>query len=82
MFWCLAHRLELAIKDALKSSLFSQIDEPLLRIYYLYEKAPKKCRELDRIVEELKECWGLRICLMSEEIGLTEHVGHGLFVIS
>ena len=58
VFWCLAHRLELAIKDALKSSLFSQIDELLLRIYYLYEKAPKKCRELDRIVEELKECLG------------------------
>ena len=55
-FWCLAHRLELAITDALKNSLFSQIDEMLLRIYYLYEKAPKKCRELDEIVDELKHC--------------------------
>ena len=40
VFWCMAHRLELAI-DALKSGLLSQIDELLLRIYYLYEKAPK-----------------------------------------
>ena len=55
-FWCLAHRLELAITDALKNSLFSQIDEMLLRIYYLYEKAPKKCRELNEIVDELKHC--------------------------
>ena len=54
----LGHRLELVIKDALKSSLFSQIDKLLLRIHYLYEKAPKKCRELDRIMEELKECLG------------------------
>ena len=41
VFWCLAHRLELATKDALKFTLFSQIDELLLRLYYLYEKAPK-----------------------------------------
>ena len=29
-FWCLAHRLELSIKDALKSSYFSTIDEVLM----------------------------------------------------
>ena len=28
--WCLAHRLELAIKDALKGTSFDQIDEMLL----------------------------------------------------
>ena len=56
VLWCLAHRLELALKDALKSTYFSEADELLLRIYYLYEKAPKKCRELDKVVEELKEC--------------------------
>ena len=31
--WCLAHRLELAIKDALKV---------LLKLYYLYERSPTK----------------------------------------
>ena len=30
VFWCLAHGLELAIKDALK---FAQVDEMLLRMY-------------------------------------------------
>ena len=42
LMWCIAHRLELAIKDALKSTAFGLIDELLLRLYYLYEKSPKK----------------------------------------
>ena len=49
--WCLAHRLELAIKNALKGS----IDDMLLRLYYLYEKSPKKSRELVDIIKDLKE---------------------------
>lgn len=28
----------------------------LLRIYYLYAKAPKKCRELEDVVQELSMC--------------------------
>ena len=44
--WCLAHRLELSIKDALKSTFFTKIDELLLQVYFMYEKSPKKCREL------------------------------------
>ena len=52
--WCLAHRLELSLKDALKNTLFSVIDEFLMRIYYVYSKAPKKCRELEEVVTELK----------------------------
>ena len=55
--WCLAHRLELAIKDALNDTFFKSIDEMLLQLYYLYEKSPKKCRELDSIVTDLKECF-------------------------
>ena len=55
--WCLAHRLELAIKDALNDTFFKSIDEMLLRLYYLYEKSPKKCTELDSIVTDLKECF-------------------------
>lgn len=55
-FWCMAHRLELAIKDALKGTYFDEVDEMLLRAYYLYKKSPKKCRELDDVVASLKEC--------------------------
>lgn len=31
--WCLAHRLELAVKDALKGTHFDDIDEMMLRLY-------------------------------------------------
>ena len=54
--WCLAHRLELAVKDALKGTTFDVVDDMLLKLYYIYEKAPKKCRELEEIVSDLKEC--------------------------
>lgn len=42
IFWCLAHRLELSLKDALKSSFFTAIYELLLQVYYMYENSPKK----------------------------------------
>ena len=56
---CLAHRSELAIKDALKDTAFDAIDEFLLRLYYLYEKSSKTCRELEDIITDLKECMTL-----------------------
>ena len=55
--WCLAHRLELAIKDALTGTSFDLIDDMLLKLYYLYEKSPKKCRELTNIISDLKDCF-------------------------
>lgn len=41
VFWNLAHRLELSLKDTLKSTFFLKIDEIIMRLYYLYEKSPK-----------------------------------------
>jgi len=55
-FWCLAHCLELSLKDALKNTFFAAIDELLLQVYYMYENSPKKCRELEVVIEELKTC--------------------------
>ena len=56
-FWCLAHRLELSLKDALtSSSLYTTIDEMLMRTYYLHEKSPKKRHELDDVVASLRQC--------------------------
>ena len=52
----LAHRLELAIKDALSGILFDSIDDMLLRLYYLYEKTPNRCIELESLCSDLKEC--------------------------
>ena len=36
------------------SSLFKDVEEMLLRLYYIYEKSPKKSRDLASIVENLK----------------------------
>ena len=53
--WCMAHKLELGIKDALKGTFFDEVEEMLLRIYYLYKKSPKKLRELEEIHDLVKE---------------------------
>ena len=47
--WCVAHRLELSLKDALGGKAFDEIDE-ILRLYCLYNKSPKKLRELKELV--------------------------------
>ena len=55
--WSFSHRLELACKDAFSSSLFQDINEMLLRLYYLYHKSPKKSKELEAIGDDLKEVY-------------------------
>ena len=57
--WCFSHRLELACKDACTSSLFADISEMLLRLFYLYHKSSKKSRELASIADDLKEVFHL-----------------------
>ena len=47
--WCLAHRIELAIKDALNGTAFELIDEMLLRLYYLYEKVQRSSGSLKKL---------------------------------
>ena len=56
--WCYAHRLELACKNALDSTLFKDIEDMLLRLYLLYEKSPKT-RELGEIAEDLNKVFEL-----------------------
>ena len=46
----------ISLKDALKSTYFDVIDDLLLKLYYLYEKSPKKCRQLEDVVASLKDC--------------------------
>lgn len=43
---CFNHRVELALKDAFKTTAFSNIDEMLLKLHYLYRNSPKRLREL------------------------------------
>ena len=49
--WCVAHRLELALKDALAGTVFADVDELILRMYYLYKRSPKKLRQLKELVD-------------------------------
>ena len=39
---CFNHRLELAIKDAFTTKFYHTIDEMLIKLYYLYQKSPKR----------------------------------------
>jgi len=55
--WCLVHKLELSIRDSLKTTFFETLDELQLQIFYVYYKSPKKCNELKEIVEELQQCF-------------------------
>ena len=53
--WCVTHHLELALKDALQGTIFDDVDEVLLCLYYLYENSPKKLwqlRDLHRMYSE------------------------------
>ena len=40
----------------MRGTFSDTVDDMLLRVYYLYEKSPKQCRELDEIVASLKQC--------------------------
>ena len=43
--WCMTHRLELAIQSALRDTFFDEVAGMNLRIFYLYQKSPKKPRK-------------------------------------
>ena len=49
---CFNHRLELAIKDEFnKSAFYSNIDEMLSKLYWRYQKGPKRLTELKELSE-------------------------------
>ena len=51
--WCFSHRLELAVKDALKEYI-DPVEETLRHFYYLCQKSSKKHRELKNLYKLLK----------------------------
>ena len=53
MVSCTSFRI--VTKNALKGTYFESIDDMLLKLYYLYEKSTKKCRELLDIVNDSKQ---------------------------
>ena len=52
---CMNHRLELAAKDACSTSFLDEISTMLLNLHYMYEKSPKRLRELQMIAELMEE---------------------------
>ena len=48
--WCVAHRFELSLKDSLKATSLTYVDDMILYLYYLYKKSPKKLRQLKELV--------------------------------
>ena len=48
---CFNHILELSIKDAFKTDTCVKIDKILMKMCYLYQKSPKRLRELQRMSE-------------------------------
>ena len=48
-----SHHLELCIADALKSTLFADINEVLQKVYCLFKNSPKKRRQLEEIEKAL-----------------------------
>ena len=48
---CFNHNLELAVKDCFDKTFFKEIDNMLLKLFYLYRKSPKRLRELKKFEE-------------------------------
>ena len=52
---CFNHWLELAIKDMfIESTFYSNIDEMLSKLYWLYQKSPKRLTQLKELSEAFK----------------------------
>ena len=52
---CFNHRIELALKDAFEKTFFSKIENMLTKLYYLYQKIPKRYRELRKLSEDYEK---------------------------
>ena len=53
--WCLTHRLEVVLEDSLGNTVFSEVDELILCMDYLYKKLLKKLWQLTELVNICKE---------------------------
>ena len=59
---CFNHRLELAVKDAFKTTTFGKIDEMLNVMYQLYKTSAKRLRELKRFAD----AWEVKVTNTNE----------------
>ena len=54
--WCLSHRLELAMKDSLKTFM-SPVDDSLRHLYYMYKNSSKNLSQLKTLFKSLTEIY-------------------------
>ena len=62
---CFNHRIKLALKDLFDTSTFGDIDNMLMKLYYLYEKSLKRYR----VLKELSEAYANSILKPSKAHG-------------
>ena len=56
--WCFSHRLELALKDALKEYA-SSVDESLMHLFYfIHQKKQREVKNLYQIMKDESEMYG------------------------
>ncbi|XP_069122177.1 zinc finger protein 862-like [Argopecten irradians] len=53
--WCLAHRLELAIKDIFKGTYMDSVIDTLVSVYYFYKGSAKRNKEASTIADIMDE---------------------------
>ncbi|WAR30073.1 hypothetical protein MAR_003641 [Mya arenaria] len=75
--WCMAHRLELAVKDCFKSTYMDNVIELLESIYYFYKGSAKRFKEAKDIADLLGENF-----LKPEKANGTRWVDHKLKAVS
>ena len=54
--WCVFHRLELSMKDALKEFM-KPVDDSLVHLYYLFKKSSKKLSQLKSLLTDLESVY-------------------------
>ena len=55
-FWCLSHRLELAIKEAIQIEI-KDVETVMRDLYYIYQNSEKRLRELRSLRDILKDVY-------------------------
>ena len=48
--WFVTHRLKLSLKDSLKATSFTDVNDIILHMYYLFKKSPNKLSQLKELV--------------------------------
>ena len=71
--WCLAHRLELAVKDCFKGTYMDEVIEVLRFIYQFYEGSSKRNKEAKDIADIMEEEF-----LKPEKVNGTRWIDHKL----